>query len=594
MLNDIRHKLNNKWRTETSAVLVIVMSMVVMTFNSTASSSVMAAVDAVNVAGGQKMRVLCSGSRVNMTRVSATEVIANCIALAVSPTATNTPTPTATKTPTNAPTTAVTNTPTSTPVPGTGGGTVSSGDSMAMNAWSATGKNKPNPKYDKCDDGTDIVRAHKAFSVIGPDGKRYPTWHAPVVTNPITGVGKCYFGHEHGRDPKQAQVWKTKQIQNYFYFDANKNGVMDASEEAVTGIPFGYVNEQMDLAGGVMRHEDHVGHKVEWANGEPDLATHNMSSQANGGVWIGKLGDGVMAKDTGVRCFFLAKAHQGTSSGDALTNNLHEVMYFADCTHPTNSALNQKISLAVMEGFGKVGGFTKFMPLCGVGRRNSAQDFVFIGTNSENSAYPSGDGDREIPTRDCIESGFLVNSPSFSGNLYEAWPASLKIVDRSGKELISGIDLLFDVNDANRYFYPETLKAQRGYSNPDAGLNVGYSMDLCYENLGGKIARHNQCDAATNYGQIKGITWNDPRSAFRGLNRGMYFKPANVDNAGGAGVVYTDIYGYKASTTPFTGSIKQIIPTKSINLNAVINDSIDPRITMRYHSDGDGTVHAPN
>ena len=32
------------------------------------------------------------------------------------------------------------------------------------------------------------------FATIGPDGKKYPTWHPPV--DPASG---CSFGHEHGR-----------------------------------------------------------------------------------------------------------------------------------------------------------------------------------------------------------------------------------------------------------------------------------------------------------------------------------------------------------------------------------------------------------
>ena len=32
-------------------------------------------------------------------------------------------------------------------------------------------------------------------------------------------------------------------------------------------LPFGYANEQLDAANlGMQRHEDHVGHKVEWEN----------------------------------------------------------------------------------------------------------------------------------------------------------------------------------------------------------------------------------------------------------------------------------------------------------------------------------------
>jgi len=64
---------------------------------------------------------------------------------------------------------------------------------------------------------------------------------------------------------------------------------------------------------------DHVGHKVDFVNGEGDLATHQMSSATTGGAWVGKLGDGVVANDTGVRCYYLAKVHQGVSTADAFT-----------------------------------------------------------------------------------------------------------------------------------------------------------------------------------------------------------------------------------------------------------------------------------
>ena len=49
--------------------------------------------------------------------------------------------------------------------------------------------------YDTC--SADL---HRSFSVIGPDGKLYPTWHPPTVVDPATGRS-CSFGHEHGDDP---------------------------------------------------------------------------------------------------------------------------------------------------------------------------------------------------------------------------------------------------------------------------------------------------------------------------------------------------------------------------------------------------------
>jgi hypothetical protein len=440
---------------------------------------------------------------------------------------------------------------------------------------------------------------HDSYAVVGPDGKLYPTWHPPTA---VENGADCSFGHEHGRDPRQSQLWATRQIQRFFYFDANANGVMDPEEEAVTGVPFGYVNERMDayyqaLGQHVMRHEDHVGHKIDFVNGEGDLATHQMSSATTGGAWVGKLGDGVVANDTGARCYYFAKVHQGVSTADAFTNNLHEVLYLADCRHP-DPAYDQEVNIAQMMAFNRPGGFTKFMPMCGVERRGDAQDFVDLGTNSMNEFYPAGPGDREIISRDCIETGFLVPQGQWSGNLYEAWSASLEISDYTGRRIASGINLLFDVEDANRYFYPEDLKALRGYTNPAAGTNRGFTMDLCYDRSlesVGRRYRGGPCDRATNYGQITGITWDDPRSAFRGLHRGMYFMPATLDNRGGALDWYTDPFGRQGTNAPFPGAVRQRVTRATMNYSSLIGGlSIDPRVTDREHEDGHGSVHAPN
>ena len=484
------------------------------------------------------------------------------------------------------------------------------GWSRAMGRWT------PTAPHDTC---TKVL--HDSYSVIGPDGKRYPTWHPPVVVDPATGR-TCTFGHEHGRDPKRSQLWKTRQVQRHFYFDANGNGVMDPAEEAVTGVPFGYAAEQLEayaVATGrkVMRHEDHVGHKIDWANGEPDIATHGMSSAPDGGVWIGRLGNGVVAADTGMRCYFLGKPHQGTSTPDAFTHHVHEVLYFADCRHVTDLArcanpsdlstcpdahpMNSRLSVSVMQPFGRGGGFTRFMPMCGVERRGDPRDFVNLGVDPLMSDLPDGPGDREIITRDCIETGFLVPQGQWSGNLYEAWPASLALRRADGTPIVSGINLLFDVEDAARYFYPEATKALRGYSTqrPElAGTNLGYAMDLCYDvSLAsqGRRYRGGPCDWAMNYGAITGIGWNDPRSAFRGLHRGMYFQPGTLAHGGGTEVFYTDPFGGNATSTPFAGAIRQQVTPKTLGYSSLIGGApIDPRVVDRQHDDGGGSVHAPN
>lgn len=483
-------------------------------------------------------------------------------------------------------------------------------DSHAMGLW------EPHADYDSC-----TKEFHDSFFVVGPDGKRYPTWHPPVAFDPKTG-SMCSFGHEHGRDPRQSQLWRTGQIQRAFYWDSNGNGLMDDFEAELAGIPFGYVSEVADewfAANAIptMRHEDHVGHKIEWANGEPDLASHNMSSASNGGVWIGALGDGVVAHDTGMRCFFLAKAHQGVSTPDAFVHNLHEVLYLADCRHvgdldacsnpdaletcPDSHPDNHQMSLALLQGFGRSGGFTRFMPMCNIPRRNDPQDFIDLGHSQWSAWYPNGDGDREIIDRACIEIGFLVPPGQWSQNLYEAWPASLSIRRPGGAPLVQGVNLLFDVLDASRYFYPEPLKLARGYDQwrPElAGTHLGYSMDLCYDSsllAQDRRVRGGACDWATDYGNITDIDWNDTRSAFRGLHRGAYFQPADIDNAQGPGHWYTDPYGRDAGTTPFAGAIRQFISPKRVRYSERIDGrNIDPRVAQRWHDDGGRTVHAPN
>lgn len=437
---------------------------------------------------------------------------------------------------------------------------------------------------------------HDAYSVIGPDGKRYPTWHPP------TGPNGCTFGHEHGRDPRQSTLWSTKQIQRYFYFDANGNHQMDPDEEAVAGIPFGYANEQYHAYNSAhgsddMRHEDHVGHKIDWVNGEADLATHRMTTNPTGGAWIGTLGDGVVQRDTRVRCSFLAKVHQGVTTSDAFTNNLHEVMYFNDCRHP-DPAYDQQVSIAQLAAFNRPGGFTKFMPLCGIERRGQPQDFVEVAQGPSRRAATTTSGDREIATRDCIENGVLVPPGKWSGNMYEAWPATLRLSTAADRQIVGEINLLFDVEDAIRYFYPESLKAQRAYTNSAAGLNLGFTMDLCYDTSLAdrqRLFRGGLCDAATAYGKIRDISWDDPRSGFRGLHRGMYFMPAVIDNAAGPAVWYTDALGGHASNKPFVGAVAQQVTSKRLNYTALIGGrSLDPRVTDRVHDDGSGTVHAPN
>jgi hypothetical protein len=138
----------------------------------------------------------------------------------------------------------------------------------------------PNPLYDTCP-----KTLHDAHWTYGPDNKVYPTWHAPIYE--FADGSKCTFGHEHGQDQRQSNLYTT-----------------------AGAIPFGYVNEQLSPNDpNFQRNEDHVGHKVVFFNGIRDIITNPSGSGEINGTML---------------CDIYFKLHQGTHSPDALRNNSHE------------------------------------------------------------------------------------------------------------------------------------------------------------------------------------------------------------------------------------------------------------------------------
>jgi hypothetical protein len=127
---------------------------------------------------------------------------------------------------------------------------------------------------------------HDRYTATGPDGLQYPTWHPPVDSQ----YG-CYFGHEHGDDPRTSVLF-------------NEVGMP----------PFGYVNA---VEG--QRKEDHVGNKVFVVNDD-----------TRGGSLFVKL-------------------HQGTHSPDAFVNNLHELQY-----HYRNRD-GRRLDIMILAAFGRSG-----------------------------------------------------------------------------------------------------------------------------------------------------------------------------------------------------------------------------------------------
>jgi hypothetical protein len=376
---------------------------------------------------------------------------------------------------------------------------------------------------------------HDRFAVVGPDGRRYPTWHPPTVVDPATGR-PCTFGHEHGRDPRGSDLaaWLARHLSHPTYPDHG-------------GIPFGAANEALDAfaaarPGTPARHEDHVGHKVEWENDVQLVAEE---------------GD-----QLGVTCDVLTKLHQGTHSADALGNNVHELLYALRCTDGT-----ELISLTLVP-FGAANAFERS---CAPGEQAAAGTAL---------GFPSGTGARRIPDRACVERHVLVGAGQRSSYwaLYESWAASVTLRTPDGAEL-AAFDAEFAVFNPARY----------GYAG-EAG-RIGRTVDACYETeANGDRANREPCEEATA-ASAGGppLRFDDPRSPFDGAHRELVLGQNDVANAGGPRRWYTDPYGGRAASTPFPGAICQLV-------SPVASDR--PRLARRligrerpYSAPG---VHAPN
>jgi hypothetical protein len=264
---------------------------------------------------------------------------------------------------------------------------------------------------------------HNRYSVVGPDGKRYNTWHPPV--DPATG---CSFGHEHGRDPRGSKLYSK-----------------------VGPIPFGLANEALETWDPQnVRHEDHYGHKIDWENGMEFVRS-----------------DGVTGAIFSVKCDLLAKLHQGTHSKDAFTNNLHEIAYHILCTDGT------EMHVTLMSAIGEPGGFTRTCD----GQR------VDVGPPVPANS-PNGGGQRIIPDITCVQQ-FMLNTGAgqradYDEALHESWQTSNSVRTDDGHRVAS-FDPYFQVFLPSRYYDPGLAGitgrpiAECDVMNPNRNMNG----DLC-------------------------------------------------------------------------------------------------------------------
>ena len=305
-------------------------------------------------------------------------------------------------------------------------------------------------------------------------------------------------------------------------------------------IPFGYANQHLEEGGfGAPRNEDHVGHKVDWEN---DIA---MNVDGGGSAALS------------ITCDVLVKLHQGTHSPDAFTSNMHEVVYHIRCTDQTG------FSMTVLSPIGAAG---ELVAACDRDRHIPA------GTASP-PISPDGGGKRAIPDAACVQERILNPSdgrPRFDSGLRESWEMSVSVRSANGRSLAS-INPYFQVMDPSRFFDG----AQSG--------NLGRPIDLCY--LAG-VQGEDRCEGVSS---TDTISWDDPRSPFKGVRRFVDINANRVRNADGPSVWYTDAMGRNGRTEPFPGSIRQWIATH----DNTHYDLHGPTIGRNRSYDAPG-VHAPN
>ena len=329
---------------------------------------------------------------------------------------------------------------------------------------------------------------HLRYTAQGPDGLLYPTWHPAV--DPATG---CTFGHEHGYDPSQSSL------------------------SDMGPLIFGYANEQLDdFPGRMPRHEDHVGHKIEGANGVVFTPANKSTASA-------------------ITCDALTKLHQGTHSADAFTNNLHEIIYRLRCSDGT------EVNVTFITANGPGGQLSR---RCQPGTRIEAGTPNPADSPRRGHSRSPGRsmGNRFIPDRWCVENA--AASTQYS----EVWKTQNVVTTAENK-------LLFRF--ANYYFVSNPAR----YFSADSPTLLERPLESCFEKDadGSWSVNRSICKDARKVAESGPIAWDSPLSPFRGTIRTVRLNDMVVTNSGAQTEWYTDPFGQNARSTPFPGSIKQLI-----------------------------------
>jgi hypothetical protein len=372
---------------------------------------------------------------------------------------------------------------------------------------------------------------HDSYFVVGPDGKKYPTWHPP--RDPASG---CWFGHEHGDNPAGSALWS--ELKRHFAWDANGNGTIDEAEatSARSGIPFGYAAE----VGGDPAAILHDSYKIAFIDGVARQRAVSGSTQ-----------------DAALRCNQLLAFAHDTQTSAAVGQALHPLTYAIDCTPTDGASYASKLILSVMADYGSTQAIAAQGSEAAAARRlpeATAQVYP--------SAFVALGATSDLPTA-----------------LAERWDTIIAIRTSGGTELARANPGL------------ENRNPSRYLLGSGSGAAAQASIGLCYSGLnaaGALVSDPSQ--SASIVRQVRGsatecarlsptgpattlanrVRADDREAQFKGCSRSVIWRDQTVRNSTGPTTWYSNASGADARSSAFTGGLRQYIARGSSGTTVVL------------------------
>lgn len=430
---------------------------------------------------------------------------------------------------------------------------------------------------------------HDEHYVIGPDGRKYPSWHAPTRLN--TDGTTCNYGHEHGPDPRNFEPFYTE-IRRHFAFDADGSGMIEQAELDTSGIPFGYVAEQLDgfnAARGIstfdgQRHQAHTAYKIVYG-------TRLRNRIVNG-----------QAQAYDLVCNHLVAINQNTATADAFASNVHEAIVAIDC-NAGSKATEYPVRLIVsgMMSFGNRNIFDASALSSTV-----VQPIPVIQEPLPRNSPVNTIGRRAIP-------GVVGGVNRMWDNAFVAVNATSNLENAIAERWVAEFAL---TNLATTYALVRptvTALAPSRFHDPAAVDLLGRTIDLCYSGLNAigqlvsspalsatitrQVRGSSDCTAAGSPATaiVNRVRFDSGSSPFRNCRREVSFGNVTVSNGGRATTQYSTPYGTEtqASRTS-TSNVKQYLA--AVNTAQLVAGGVELEAVLfgREFDVCTSSVHVPN